>query len=96
MSRPIRATHAIEILAAFEVLTAINSALEVDLSGQTNTETVAGRYVGTIGGAIDFLSDRVCREPIVPLPSTVDVRGVLRSRIVWLLSGPAPLGDGRR
>lgn len=93
--RPIRGTHALEILAALPKFTAINSALEVDLSGQANTETVGRRYVGTIGGAIDFLrgARASCRGvPIIALPSTVEVKGERRSRIVGQLSGPATIG----
>lgn len=93
--RPIRATHALEILAALPKFTAINSALEVDLSGQANTETVGHSYVGTIGGAIDFLrgARASCQGvPIIALPSTVEVKGERRSRIVGCLSGPATLG----
>jgi 4-hydroxybutyrate CoA-transferase len=33
---------------------AINSALEIDLSGQVNSETVDGLQVGGVGGAFDF------------------------------------------
>ena len=75
--------------------TAINSALEVDLSGQVNTETVGGRYVGTIGGALDFLRGARASAgglPIIALPSTVDVKGERRSRITVRLSGPATIG----
>ncbi len=93
--RPIAETHALSKLAALPRFTAINSALEVDLSGQANTEMAGGRYVGAIGGALDFL--RGAREsqggiPILALPSTANVRGQLSSRIVTHLSGPATIG----
>ncbi len=87
-------THAPGVLAALPGFTAINSALEVDLSGQINTETIAGRYVGAVGGAIDFLRGARAAQgglPIVALPSTVEVRGERRSRIVTRLSGPATI-----
>lgn len=35
--------------------TAINSAIEVDLTGQINTETVRGRWRAYAGGQIDFM-----------------------------------------
>jgi len=52
-------THGPEILAAIPMFTAINSALEVDLLGQANAETSAGRdghrlQIGGIGGLQDF------------------------------------------
>lgn len=93
--RPIAETHALSKLAALPRFTAINSALEVDLSGQANTEIVGGRYVGAIGGALDFLRGaRASHEglPILALPSTAEVRGQLSSRIVAHLSGPATIG----
>jgi acyl-CoA hydrolase len=47
-------THAPEVLARFSSLWAINSAVEIDLSGQINCEVAGGRYVGAIGGQLDF------------------------------------------
>lgn len=93
--RPISVTHSLSVLAALPAFTAINSALEVDLSGQANTETVGGRYVGTIGGAVDFLRGARASAgglPIIALPATAQVRGERRSRIVAGLSGPATIG----
>lgn len=92
---PIRVTHGLDVLAQLPTFTAINSALEVDLSGQANTETVGGRYIGTIGGALDFLRGARASAgglPIIALPSTVDVKGERRSRITLRLSGPATIG----
>ena len=48
--RGVSYTHDPRVLAAFDHFYAINSALEVDLTGQINAETVAGRHLGTIGG----------------------------------------------
>ena len=66
----------------------LNSAIEVDLLGQVNAEVAAGRYVGGVGGQVDFL--RAARRTrvggaVVALPST-SPRGA--SRIVSTLSGP--------
>lgn len=93
--KPISVTHALAVLAQLPAFTAINSALEVDLSGQANTETVGERYVGTIGGALDFLRGARASAgglPIIALPSTVEVKGQRRSRITDRLSGPATIG----
>ena len=55
---------------------------EVDLLGQVNTETAGGRYVGALGGAVDFLR-AAARSPgghsVVALPAATS-RG--RPRIV--------------
>ena len=33
----------------------INSAIEVDLSGQVNAEVVGERYIGAVGGQVDYV-----------------------------------------
>ena len=44
--RDTRYTHDPAVLAAQHALVAVNSAIEVDLTGQANIEVAAGRYVG--------------------------------------------------
>jgi len=86
--RDTRYTHDPAVLAAQHRLIAINSAIEVDLSGAVNCETAAGRYVGAVGGATDFLRGAARSEggvPVIALPSTAGAA----SRIVAELSGPA-------
>jgi acyl-CoA hydrolase len=86
--RDTRYTHDPEVLATQHCLTAINAAIEVDLSGQINTETIFGRYVGAVGGAADFMRGAARSPgglPITVLPSTAGSA----SRIVTRLRGPA-------
>jgi acyl-CoA hydrolase len=81
-------THDPAVLAAQHRLTAINAAIEVDLTGQINTEVVRGRYAGAVGGAADFMRGAARSEgglAITVLPSTAGTA----SRIVARLSGPA-------
>lgn len=83
-------THDPAVLAAQHRLVAINSAIEVDLTGQVNSEVAGGRYLGGVGGIADFLRGAMRSAggvPVVALPST----GGGRSRIVPRLSGPATL-----
>jgi len=80
-------THDPHILATSRQLVAINAAIEVDLTGQVNAETAGERYVGAVGGAVDFLRGAARSPggvPIVALPST----HAGTSRIVRRLSGP--------
>jgi acyl-CoA hydrolase len=66
----------------------MNSAIEVDLLGQINSEVVDGRYVGAIGGQVDFFrATRSARSgtAILALSSTTPTG---QSRIVAQLSGP--------
>jgi acetyl-CoA hydrolase len=80
-------THGADVLAQIDHFVALNSAVEIDLTGQINAEVAAGVYVGAVGGAGDFL--RAAQRsrgglPIVALPSTAG----RHSRIVAKLSGP--------
>ncbi|AIO37603.1 citrate lyase, alpha subunit family protein [Burkholderia cenocepacia] len=80
-------THNVHVLRRIDRFTAINSAVEVDLTGQVNAEVVGGTYVGAIGGVGDFLRAAQASRggvPIVALPSTAGAH----SRIVTTLSGP--------
>jgi acetyl-CoA hydrolase len=81
-------THDPAVLAAQYRLTAINAAIEVDLTGQLNTEVMRGRYAGAVGGAADFMRGAARSDgglAITVLPSTAGTA----SRIVAALSGPA-------
>lgn len=93
--RPTSYTHDPAVLASSHQLVAINAAIEVDLTGQVNAEVAAGRYVGAVGGAVDFLrgADRSPGGiPIVALPALAR----RQSRIVSELSGPVstPRSEG--
>jgi acyl-CoA hydrolase len=86
---PTSYTHNAERLAALPRFTAINSAIEVDLTGQINAEMVDGTYVGAVGGAAEFLRGAHRSRgglPIVALPAEARKSG--KSRIVARLSGP--------
>ncbi len=81
-------THDVEVLARIDRLAAVNSAIEVDLTGQVNAEMAGGTYVGAVGGLVDFLRGAQRSRgglPIVGLTSRHGERG----RIVASLSGPA-------
>ena len=52
--RPASYTHSARVLAQLSRLVAINSALQVDLTGQVGAEIVRGRYLGGVGGQADF------------------------------------------
>jgi acetyl-CoA hydrolase len=85
--RPTSYTHDHSVLASIDRLVAINSAIEVDLSGQVNAEVAGGRYVGAVGGAGSFLRGALESRgglPVIALPSTAGAN----SRIVVQLSGP--------
>ena len=75
-------THYGEVLAAIPRFHAVNSAVEVDLTGQVGAEIAGGRYVGAVGGQVDFVRAGQASDggrSIIALPS-VTAKG--RSRIV--------------
>ena len=82
-------THALDVLASIDRLVTINSAIEVDLTGQVNAEVAGGAYVGAVGGAMDFMRGAHASRgglPIIALPATA--LGGSQSRLVERLSGP--------
>src|SRR3989442_12949238 len=48
-------THAPRVLAGIDRFIAVNSAVEVDFTGQVNAEVAHGSYVRPVGGALDFV-----------------------------------------
>jgi acyl-CoA hydrolase len=87
LAHPVEVSHDVARLSALP-LVAVNTALEIDLTGQLNVETVAGRNVAGVGGLPDFAL-AAARSPeglsVVALPRT---RGG-RSTLVERLSVPA-------
>jgi acyl-CoA hydrolase len=53
--RPVSYTHDPMLLRALSTLWAVNSAFEIDLSGQVNAEYVGGRRLSSAGGQTDFV-----------------------------------------
>jgi acyl-CoA hydrolase len=75
-------THGASVLGRLERFVAINSAVEVDLTGQVNGEVAKGSYVGAVGGALDFV--RAANQS----PGGVALVCLPASRIVEKLDGP--------
>ena len=90
-------THNQQVLARVQNLYAINSGIEVDLTGNVNSEIAAGRYLGAIGGQLDFVRGATASpggRSIIALPSTTP--DGKHSRIVASLDGrpvTTPRGD---
>ena len=77
---------AADTLGAFDRLVSVNSALQVDLTGQVNAEMMGSVHVGAVGGSVDFVRAAAGSphgRSIIALPSTA---GAL-SRIVPRLDG---------
>ena len=82
--------HDPHVVATLGDFVSVNSALEVDLFGQINAESVDGRQVTGIGGQFDFVlgaSRAAGGRSVIALPSTA--AGGKRSRIVRTLDAGA-------
>ncbi len=79
-------------------MVAINSALEVDLTGQVCADSVGTYFYSGIGGQVDFIrgaSRSAGGKPIIALPSTASVDGKLVSRVVPMLNQGAGVVTSR-
>ena len=88
--------HDPDVIARFERFVSVNSALEIDLTGQVTAETLAGRQVAGIGGQFDFVlgaSRSRGGTSIIALPSTS--RDGEASRIVARLGAGAAVTTPR-
>ncbi len=86
---PTSYTHDAAVLGQLSRLVTINSALEVDLTGQVNAEQTGAAYMGGTGGQVDFVRAGA-RSPggrsLMVLAATA--KGGSISKIVPALSGP--------
>jgi acyl-CoA hydrolase len=82
-------THNEATLSQLPQLVTINSAIEVDLTGQVNAEQSGDQYLGGTGGQVDYvragMRSRGGRS-IIALPATA--KGGKISRVTAALSGP--------
>lgn len=78
------------VIARNHLMTAINSAMEIDLTGQATAESIGGTFYSGIGGQADFMRGAVLApggKTILALPSTALNDSV--SRIVPVLQDGA-------
>ncbi|MDH5578780.1 MAG: acetyl-CoA hydrolase [Betaproteobacteria bacterium] len=80
--RSIEYTHNARVLGGIERFVAINSAIEIDFTGQVNAEVAKGSYLGAVGGALDFV--RAASQS----PGGVSLMLLPAVRIVETLQGP--------
>lgn len=82
-------TNAEAVLTRLDKLVTMNSAIEVDLTGQVNAEQSGAAYLGGTGGQVDFVRAGVRAKgghSIIALPATA--KGGTISKIAASLSGP--------
>jgi 4-hydroxybutyrate CoA-transferase len=75
-------------IAQNDRMVAINSAVEVDLTGQVCADSIGPRLYSGVGGQVDFIygaSRSKGGKPIIGMPSSAMVKGQLTSKIVPML-----------
>ena len=73
------------IISRNDRMVAINSAIEIDLTGQVCSDSIGSRLYSGVGGQIDFIYGASRSKggiPIIALPSTAVVKGQTVSKIV--------------
>ncbi|MEP0844304.1 MAG: GNAT family N-acetyltransferase [Phycisphaerae bacterium] len=72
------------IISQHDNLVALNSALEVDLTGQVTADSIGGMFYSGIGGHADFIRGAALAKngkPVIVMPSTASTPNGVRSRI---------------
>jgi 4-hydroxybutyrate CoA-transferase len=75
-------------IAQNDRMVAINSAIEIDLTGQVCADSIGPRLYSGVGGQVDFIygaSRSKGGKPIIGMPSSATIKGQLVSKIVPLL-----------
>lgn len=87
------------IIAQNKNMVAINSALEVDFTGQVCADSIGTKFYSGVGGQMDFIYGASLAEnglPIIALPSTTTMRdGTVISKIVPTLKTGAGITTSR-
>ncbi len=76
-------------IAQNERMVAINSAIEIDLTGQVCADSIGPRLYSGVGGQVDFIygaSRSKGGKPIIGMPSTAEIKGQQVSKIVPMLN----------
>jgi acetyl-CoA hydrolase len=71
--RAVTYTNSGDVIARIDDFVSVNSAIEVDVFGQINAEVAGGRYLGGIGGSVDYMraaARSTGGRSIVALPAT--------------------------
>ncbi len=87
------------IIAQNDTMVAINSAIEIDLTGQVCADSIGPKFFSGIGGQLDFVYGASRSKggiPIIAMPSTNVLKdGTTQSKIVSMLKQGAGVVTGR-
>ena len=86
---PASVSHDIRVVSQLSNFVSMNSALEVDLTGQVNAEGIGAKYFGSVGGQVDYVRAAGLSPGGVSLIALrSSAKGGAVSKIVSQLSGP--------
>lgn len=94
--RPVDYTNDTSVIRRFRRMTAINSALSIDLTGQVSADSIGTRFYSGVGGQMDFMRGAALApegRAIIALPSTAAGGSV--SRIAPVLASGAGVVTSR-
>lgn len=86
------------VVAQIDDFVSINACIEVDLFGQVCAETVGTRHISGTGGQLDFVEGAYKSkggQSFICMPSTIEAKGEVKSRIKPILSPGAIVTDPR-
>jgi acetyl-CoA hydrolase len=86
------------VVAQNDRMVAINSAIEVDLTGQVCADSIGPRIYSGVGGQVDMIYGAARSKggiPVIALPSTAVVKGESISKIVAMLKPGAGVVTSR-
>jgi len=95
---PIDYTNNPSVVAQIDNFVSINACIEVDLFGQVCAESVGTRHISGTGGQLDFVEGAYKSkggQSFICLPSTIELKGQINSRIKPILSPGAIVTDPR-
>ncbi len=81
--RPASYTHSPAVLSQLTSFVSINSAIEVDLTGQVGAELAGATYVGAVGGQVDFsrAASLTGARSIIALRSTIKGSSTIKASL---------------
>ncbi|MDD3853895.1 MAG: acetyl-CoA hydrolase/transferase C-terminal domain-containing protein, partial [Syntrophomonadaceae bacterium] len=86
------------VIAQIDNFVSINACIEIDLFGQVCAESVGTRHISGTGGQLDFVEGAYKSkggQSFICLPSTIEIKGQVTSRIKPILSPGAIVTDPR-
>jgi acyl-CoA hydrolase len=88
---PVEIVNSPDVIARNREMVTINGAMSIDIQGQVVADSVRGRQHSGVGGHEDFVAGPALSleaKALLCMPSTVTIKGELRSRIVpWFEAG---------